>query len=94
MIFRTYIQSSPYDFNTADKLNTLLINALVSTGELKEIAEKCLPQTVPRLRRLPAFIDDSYRSPSAGSAATAVVPDPNEPGTSTELLAVYPGQFF
>ena len=28
-----------YDFNTADKLNTLLINALVSTGELKEIEE-------------------------------------------------------
>ena len=27
------------DFNTADKLNTLLINALVSTGELKEIEE-------------------------------------------------------
>ena len=28
-----------YDFNTADKLNTLLINALVSTGELMEIEE-------------------------------------------------------
>ncbi len=26
-----------YDFNTADKLNTLLVNALVSTGELKEV---------------------------------------------------------
>jgi hypothetical protein len=29
-------QGKTYDFNTADKLNTLLINALVSTGELKE----------------------------------------------------------
>ncbi len=29
-------QGKIYDFNTADKLNTLLINALVSTGELKE----------------------------------------------------------
>ena len=28
-----------YYFNTADKLNTLLINALVSTGELKELEE-------------------------------------------------------
>ncbi len=28
-----------YDFNTADKLNTLLINALVSTGELREMEE-------------------------------------------------------
>ena len=26
-----------YDFNTADKLNTLLVNALVSTGELNEV---------------------------------------------------------
>lgn len=32
-------QGKTYDFNTADKLNTLLINALVSTGELKEIEE-------------------------------------------------------
>ena len=31
-------QGKTYDFNTADKLNTLLINALVSTGELKEMA--------------------------------------------------------
>ena len=29
-------QGKTYDFNTAYKLNTLLINALVSTGELKE----------------------------------------------------------
>ena len=29
-------QGKIYDFNTADKLNTLLINALVLTGELKE----------------------------------------------------------
>ena len=29
-------QGKIYDFNTADKLNTLLINALVSIGELKE----------------------------------------------------------
>lgn len=29
-------QGKTYDFNTADKLNTLLINALISTGELKE----------------------------------------------------------
>ncbi|MDY2849645.1 MAG: IS1380 family transposase, partial [Bacteroidaceae bacterium] len=26
-----------YDFNTADKLNTLLIKALISTGELNEV---------------------------------------------------------
>ena len=32
----TSVQGKIYDFNTADKLNTLLINALVSTGELKE----------------------------------------------------------
>lgn len=32
-------QGKTYDFNTADKLNTLLINALVSTGELKEMEE-------------------------------------------------------
>ena len=32
-------QGKTYDFNTADKLNTLLINALVSTGELKEVEE-------------------------------------------------------
>ena len=32
-------QGKTYDFNTADKLNTLLINALVSTGELEEIEE-------------------------------------------------------
>ena len=25
-----------YDFNTADKLNTLLLNCLLSTGQLKE----------------------------------------------------------
>ena len=39
--FRSYTsdQGKTYDFNTADKLNTLLINALVSTGELKEIEE-------------------------------------------------------
>ena len=30
-------QGKTYDFNTADKLNTLLVNALVSTGELKEV---------------------------------------------------------
>ena len=29
-------QGRTYDFNTADKLNTLLVNAMVSTGELKE----------------------------------------------------------
>ena len=29
-------QSKTYGFNTADKLNALLVNALVSTGELKE----------------------------------------------------------
>ena len=33
-------QGKTYDFNTADKLNTLLINALVSTGELKEIVQE------------------------------------------------------
>ena len=34
----TYTSDSgkTYDFNTADKLNTLLINALLSSGELKE----------------------------------------------------------
>ena len=32
-------QGKTYDFNTAYKLNTLLINALVSTGELKEVEE-------------------------------------------------------
>ena len=32
----TSVQGKIYDFNTADKLNTLLINALVSIGELKE----------------------------------------------------------
>ena len=30
-------QGKTYDFNRADKLNTLLVNALVSTGELKEV---------------------------------------------------------
>ena len=29
-------QGKTYDFNTADKLNTLLVNALISTGELKD----------------------------------------------------------
>ena len=29
-------QGKTYDFNTADKLNTLLVNALISTGELSE----------------------------------------------------------
>ena len=38
-IFYTFDQGKTYDFNTADKLNTLLINALVFTGELKEIEE-------------------------------------------------------
>ena len=28
-----------YDFNTVDKLNTLLVNALISTGELREMDE-------------------------------------------------------
>ena len=32
-------QGKTYDFNTADRLNTLLVNALVSTGELKEMEE-------------------------------------------------------
>lgn len=30
-------QGKTYDFNTADKLNALLINAFVSTGELNEV---------------------------------------------------------
>ena len=30
-------QGKTYDFNTADKLNALLINALISTGELNEV---------------------------------------------------------
>ena len=30
-------QGKTYDFNTADKLNTLLIKALISTGELNEV---------------------------------------------------------
>ena len=30
-------QGKTYDFNTADKLNALLINALISTSELKEV---------------------------------------------------------
>ena len=30
-------QGKTYDFNTADKLNALLIKALISTGELKEV---------------------------------------------------------
>ena len=29
-------QGKTYDFNTADKLNSLLVNALISTGELKD----------------------------------------------------------
>ena len=32
-------QGKTCDFNTTDKLNTLLVNALVSTGELKEMEE-------------------------------------------------------
>ena len=32
-------QGKIYNFNTADKLNALLVNALVSTGELKEMEE-------------------------------------------------------
>ena len=32
-------QGKTYDFNTADKLNTLLVNALISTGELREMEE-------------------------------------------------------
>ena len=32
-------QGKTCDFNTADKLNTLLVNALVSTGELKDVEE-------------------------------------------------------
>ena len=35
----TYDTGKNYEFDTADKLNILLINALVSTGELKEIEE-------------------------------------------------------
>ena len=30
-------QGKTYDFNTADKLNALLIKALISTGELNEV---------------------------------------------------------
>jgi len=30
------LMSETYDFNTADKLNTLLLNCLLSTGQLKE----------------------------------------------------------
>ena len=30
-------QGKTYDFNTADKLNALLIKALMSTGELNEV---------------------------------------------------------
>ena len=30
-------QGKDYDFNTADKLNALLIKALISTGELNEV---------------------------------------------------------
>ena len=33
-------QGKTYDFNTADKLNDLLIKALISTGELNEV-ESC-----------------------------------------------------
>ena len=29
-------QGKTYDFNTADKLNPLLVNALISTGKLKD----------------------------------------------------------
>ena len=32
-------QGKTYDFNTADKLNILLVNALISTGDLKEMEE-------------------------------------------------------
>ena len=38
-ISHTSDHGKTYDFNTADKLNTLLINALVSTGELREMEE-------------------------------------------------------
>ena len=33
-------QGKTYDFNTADKLNALIIKALISTGELNEV-ESC-----------------------------------------------------
>ena len=36
MIKTTHLSDEP-DFNTADKLNALLIKALVSTGELNEV---------------------------------------------------------
>ena len=32
----TFDTGKTYDFNTADKLNTLLLNCLLSTGQLKE----------------------------------------------------------
>ena len=38
-ISHTSDHGKTYDFNTADKLNTLLVNALISTGELREMEE-------------------------------------------------------
>jgi hypothetical protein len=44
-------QGKTYDFNTADKLNTLLINALVSTGELKGRGSTMLTLTISSLKQ-------------------------------------------
>ena len=40
-----------YDFNTADKLNALLIKALVSTGELNEVEPTMLISTISSLKQ-------------------------------------------
>ncbi len=52
-----------YDFNTADKLNALLIKALVSTGELNEVETydveegKCYRLVIQRQKRMDGELD-------------------------------------
>ena len=62
-------QGKTYDFNTADKLNTLLINALVSTGELKEIENTMLTLTISSLKRRSMMQNRPTKSSSATGLA-------------------------
>ena len=58
-----------YDFNTADKLNALLIKALVSTGELNEVETTMLISTISSLKQRSMMQNRHTRSSSATDLA-------------------------
>ena len=63
-------QGKTYDFNTADKLNTLLIKALVSTGELNEVEKPTmLISTISSLKRRSMMQNRPTKSSSATGLA-------------------------